>query len=82
MWHCEVFSEIGLAVKEQWPQPPLLATCSNGYVGYVPMADAYPLGGYEIGYWWKWWRYPGPFHPSVGALFQEEMVKLGRSLGH
>jgi len=77
----EVFAEIGLGVKRQLGQPPLMATCANGYVGYIPTAEAYPLEGYEVHGWFQWWGYPGPFHPVVGDLFREEAVQMATSLG-
>lgn len=45
----EPFAEIGLAIKEQ---SPFQQTLVSGYTGvgwaYLPTADAYPLGGYEV----------------------------------
>ena len=45
----EAFSEIGVAVKNSSPaQQTLFSGYSNGYMGYMPMADAYEEGGYEV----------------------------------
>lgn len=45
----EPFSAIGLAIKEQ---SPFASTLVSGYTGvgwaYLPTADAYPMGGYEV----------------------------------
>ena len=44
----EVFTEIGLAVKERSPAAPTLyAGYANGEVSYFPTAASYPEGGYE-----------------------------------
>jgi len=46
----EPFAEIGSAVKERSPADwTLFSGYSNGYYGYLPMAYAYPEGGYEVG---------------------------------
>ena len=45
----EAFAEIGVAVKEGSPAVrTLFSGYSNGYMGYMPVADAYELGGYEV----------------------------------
>ena len=45
----EAFAEIGVAVKERSPAAQtLFSGYSNGYMGYMPVADAYELGGYEV----------------------------------
>jgi neutral ceramidase len=47
----EIFSEIGLAVRERSPaEVTLYAGYTNGLVSYFPAASAYPHGGYEPGY--------------------------------
>lgn len=46
----EPFAEIGTAVKERSPADwTLFSGYANGYYGYLPMAYAYPEGGYEVG---------------------------------
>ncbi|MDP6183024.1 MAG: hypothetical protein QF609_04340, partial [Gammaproteobacteria bacterium] len=45
----EPFGEIGDAVKKSSPAPfTAFSGYSNGYFGYMPTADAYPKGGYEV----------------------------------
>ena len=45
----EIFTEIGMTVKQQSPLP---RTCFAGYtdgtIWYVPVPEAYPEGGYEV----------------------------------
>jgi neutral ceramidase len=44
----ELFVEHGLQVKEAaYPAHALIATCTNGRVGYIPSAAAFRRGGYE-----------------------------------
>jgi hypothetical protein len=45
----EIFTETGMAVKRE---SPLRDTCFAAYtdatIGYVPVPEAYPEGGYEV----------------------------------
>lgn len=45
---CEVFAEIGLAIKRQSPlQPTAVIGLANGAHGYLPTPEQHALGGYE-----------------------------------
>ncbi len=45
----EAFCEIGIAVKNASPaQQTLFSGYTNGYMGYMPMADNFEEGGYEV----------------------------------
>ncbi|MFO0906934.1 MAG: neutral/alkaline non-lysosomal ceramidase N-terminal domain-containing protein [Isosphaeraceae bacterium] len=45
---CEVFVEIGLAIKQKSPlQPSFTIELANGYNGYLPTRAQHALGGYE-----------------------------------
>lgn len=45
----ELFCQLGLDIKGSSPFPvTLIATCSNGMVGYLPTIDAFKGGGYEV----------------------------------
>ena len=45
----EAFVEIGLAVKERSPfSHTIFLGYTNGCLGYIPIAAAYPNGGYEV----------------------------------
>lgn len=45
---CEVFVEIGLAIKKKSPLPRTFTIeLANGYNGYLPTAEQHQLGGYE-----------------------------------
>ena len=45
----EVFVHIGQEIARRSPFPHTVALgYSNGLLGYVPTADAYALGGYEV----------------------------------
>ena len=45
----EIFVELGLALKKASPfKHTFIAELANGSVGYVPNAEAYPQGAYEV----------------------------------
>lgn len=45
---CEVFVEIGLAIKKESPlKPTFTIELANGYNGYLPTPEHHRLGGYE-----------------------------------
>lgn len=73
---CEVFVEIGLALKASSPfaltMPIELA---NGYYGYLPTAEHHALGGYET------WRARSSYlMPDSAAKVQAVMVELLREV--
>ena len=45
----ECFTEAGLRIRESSPyKQTLIATNTNGWVGYIPTEEAYAQGGYEV----------------------------------
>jgi len=57
----EPFAEIGVAIKTSSPfATTLVSGYSNGMAGYLPVAEAYPEGGYEI--------WVTPFAPEAANL--------------
>ncbi len=69
----EPFVSIGMAIKER---SPFAWTAVSGYTGvgwaYLPTADAYPLGGYEVEV--------SPFAPEAAELAVEGCLDLLREL--
>src|SRR5207237_10730186 len=46
---CEPFAEIGLAVKSRSPfRYTWFGGYTGGWLGYIPVPEAYPRGGYEV----------------------------------
>ena len=69
----EPFCQIGLAVKAGSPFPyTLFAGYANVGWAYIPTADAYPFGGYEVEI--------TPFAPEAAALVVEGSLALLRDL--
>ena len=77
----EVFTEIGMAVKERSPADvTIYAGYTNGVISYMPIAAEYPLGGYEPGYGNKSYGLPTQVTPEVERILVETGVRLVRSL--
>jgi hypothetical protein len=77
----EIFTEIGLAVKERSPADvTFYAGYSNGCVSYMPTAAEYPLGGYEPTYGHKTYGLPAQVAPTTERILVETGVRLVRSL--
>jgi hypothetical protein len=77
----EIFSEIGLAVKERSPaEVTLYAGYTNGCVSYFPTASEYPRGGYEPSYGNKTYGLPAQVAPECDRLLVETGVDLVQSL--
>ena len=77
----EIFTEIGLAVKERSPADvTMYAGYSNGAISYFPTAAEYPLGGYEPNYGNKSYGLPAQVSPDSERILIENGVNLVRSL--
>lgn len=65
----EPFGEIGEAIKKSSPAPyTAFSGYSNGYLGYMPTADAFPKGGYEVR--------TSPYGPDAGNRLVEACSQL------
>jgi len=72
----EVFNEIGTQVKAASPfEHTFFVGYANGSIGYVPVPEAYPEGGYEV-------LHASQVDPGAAAILTEECVRLLRQLGH
>ncbi len=69
----EPFAEIGMAIKNGSPWPATwFGGYTGGWAGYIPTADAYPLGGYEVD--------TSPFAPEAAARLVTEALAALRDL--
>jgi hypothetical protein len=77
----EIFTEIGMAVKERSPaEVTLYAGYTNGAVSYMPIAAEYPLGGYEPAYGNKSYGLPTQVSPETERILVETGVRLVRDM--
>ncbi|MGH2618757.1 MAG: hypothetical protein ACRDJC_26310, partial [Thermomicrobiales bacterium] len=71
----EPFAEIGLAIKAGSPWPATwFGGYTGGWAGYIPTADAYPQGGYEVD--------TSPFAPEAADRLVAETLTALRDLKH
>jgi neutral ceramidase len=77
----EIFSEIGLQVKERSPaEVTLYAGYTNGMVSYFPTAAEYPFGGYEPAYGNRSFGLPAQVAPECEAILADTGARLVASL--
>ena len=77
----EVFTEIGMAVKERSPgTPTLYCGYTNGAVSYFSTAEAFEEGGYEPAFSNRTYGLPAPVAPDCERLLVERGVRLAESL--
>ena len=73
----ELFVEAQLAIKRASPFPStLVAAYANGCVGYIPVADAYPDGGYEVEHSYKGYRLPAAIAPGAAEKVTATAIRL------
>lgn len=71
----EIFNEIGCRVKQASPfRHTFFAAYANGSIGYVPVREAYPEGGYEV-------THACRVDPEAGDLIADAGVRLLGQLG-
>ena len=70
----EPFSRIGARVRDASPLPVVqFAGYSNGWQGYVPVADAYSEGGYET-------EWATPYAPTAAEVLEKEAIELLKTM--
>ena len=77
----EPFCEIGLAVKRASPFPvTIMCGYTNGRMAYMPTADEWPKGGYEVESYWEY-GWPSPLAPGMEAVVVETLQRLAGQVG-
>lgn len=80
-WGAEVFTELGLEVKEASPASmTLFVGYCDGMIGYVTTEQAHSEGGYEVEMSPYLYRFPGKFDASSARRATETSGKLLRAL--
>ena len=73
----ELFVEIGLRIKRRSPFPATMTLgYANGCVGYVPVAEAYPDGGYEVDRAHKGYGALAAVAPTAAGLIENTAIEL------
>jgi hypothetical protein len=77
----EIFSSLGRRIKAASPLAPphtIVAGWANDNVGYIPDADAYPLGGYEVDSASRYYGYPAGWAREAGEGLVDAAARLLR----
>ncbi|MSP48985.1 MAG: hypothetical protein EXQ95_06625 [Alphaproteobacteria bacterium] len=70
----EPFARIGARIRDAAPLPVVqFAGYTNGWQGYVPVADAYAEGGYET-------EWATPYAPTAAEVLEREALALLKTL--
>lgn len=78
----ELFSSLGARIKAQGSgRQVLVAGYTNGDIGYIPDAEAYAVGGYEVSDAFKYYDAPAALAPEAGERVVEAAHRLCASLG-
>ena len=68
----EFYVEHGIAIKDASPaKVTLISQLTDGYVGYVPIAEAFPRGGYST-----WPAVTSLLAPEAGGIIVETTRQL------
>jgi len=77
----ELFVKIGFAIKSLSPiKNTLVAAYSDGCVGYIPLPEDYPLGGYEVSEAFYGYGLPSPIAPEAAKLVEETALEILNAL--
>lgn len=72
----EFFTKLGIDIKNRSPfRQTYIAELANDWIGYVPDADAFKLGGYQV-----WTGFQSYVEPGTGERIVDEAVAMLREL--
>jgi hypothetical protein len=72
----EFFTKLGLDIKNRSPfRHTFIAELANDWIGYVPDADAFKLGGYQV-----WTGFHSYVEPGTGERIVDEAIAMLREL--
>ena len=77
----EPFVDYALYFKKQCDTPVLVLAYGNDNPGYLPTAQAYEEGGYEVADAFVFYDLPAPFTPSLELTLKGAMATLLRGVG-
>jgi hypothetical protein len=76
----EPFLECAERIQHEFAIPVVVAAYSNGCPGYLPMAEEYAHGGYEVEDAHRYYGMPAPFKRGSAEKLVETAITLGRQL--
>jgi neutral ceramidase len=76
----EPFCGIGREILERLgPDRTIVCGYANGTVGYCPMPEDYPAGGYEVESAHRLYGQPAAFRPEVSGMLVDAVVRLAEA---
>jgi hypothetical protein len=75
----EPFSVTARDIAAQLDRDTVVIGYSDGCPGYIPPAEEFAYGGYEVDEAHRYYGMPAPFAPGAAELLAELAVKLGRA---
>ena len=75
----ELFVEFGLEAKRRAQaqgKHAVVVAYANADIGYIPTAESYAKGGYEVESAYKYYGYPGPLAPEAGETVRRTLAQF------
>lgn len=76
----EMFARTALAVRGEAERTHFVTSFADGVPGYIPPADEYGFGGYEVLEAHRYYGLPAAFAPGSAERLEAAAVELGRRL--
>lgn len=76
----EMFVRSALTIRGESAQPHLVTSFADGVPGYIPPAEEYPFGGYEVLEAHRYYGQPAAFTPRSAERIEALALELGRRL--
>jgi len=75
----ELFVEFGLEAKRRarsQGKQAFVVAYTNADIGYIPTAESYAKGGYEVDSAYRYYGYPGPLAPEAGKRVAAALARF------
>ena len=73
----ETHIESAMTIAEASPfEPTLVLGYTNGLIGYLPPAESYPEGGYEVDDAYRWYGRPLMWRPQSESMFTRSVLDM------
>ena len=74
----EPLSRTAAILRETVGPGAICVGCANGPIGYMPLPEHYPEGGYEVSSYCRTYGLPGPLAPGASGLILATAARLAR----
>ncbi len=77
----EIFAATGIAIRDAIAGPSMTAGYAESNPGYIPPADEYPHGGYEVDEAHRYYGMPAPFAPGSAERLAQRRARTRAAEG-